>query len=37
MIYQKWGNIKYKYRNMSILRRGYYVDAVYKNVVVIAR
>lgn len=37
MIYQKWRNMKYKYRNMSFLRRGYYVDTVCKNVVVIAR
>ena len=31
MIYQKWGNMKYKYRNRSFLCRGYYVDTAGKN------
>ena len=31
MIYQKWGNMKYKYRNRSFWCRGYYVDTVGKN------
>ena len=26
MIYQRWGNLKYKYRNRSFWCRGYYVD-----------
>lgn len=37
MIYQKWGNMKYKYRNRSFWCRGYYVDTAGKNAVVIAR
>ena len=31
MIYQKWGNMKYKYRNREFWCRGYYVDTVGKN------
>ena len=31
MIYQKWGNMKYKYRNLSFWCRGYYVDTAGKN------
>ena len=31
MIYDKWGNMKYKYRNRSFWCRGYYVDTVGKN------
>ena len=31
MIYEKWGNMKYKYRNRQFWRRGYYVDTVGKN------
>ena len=31
MIYQKWGNMKYKYRNRSFWCRGYYVDTAGKN------
>ena len=31
MIYQRWGNMKYKYRNRSFWCRGYYVDTVGKN------
>ena len=31
MIYNKWGNMKYKYRNRSFWCRGYYVDTVGKN------
>ena len=31
MIYQKWGNMKFKYRNRQFWCRGYYVDTVRKN------
>ncbi len=31
MIYQKWGNMKYKYRNREFWCRGYYVDTAGKN------
>ena len=31
MIYEKWGNMKYKYRNSEFWCRGYYVDTVGKN------
>ena len=31
MIYERWGNTKYKYRNRQFLCRGYYVDTVGKN------
>lgn len=31
MIYNKWGNMKYKYRNRAFWCRGYYVDTVGKN------
>ena len=31
MIYNKWGDMKYKYRNRSFWCRGYYVDTVWKN------
>ena len=31
MIYNKWGNMKYKYRNRQFWCRGYYVDTVRKN------
>ena len=31
MIYEKWGNMKYKYRNRSFWCRGYYVSMVGKN------
>ena len=31
LIYQKWANMKYKYRNREFLCRGYYVDTVGKN------
>ena len=37
MIYQKWGNMKYKYRNRSFWCRGYYVDTAGKNAVVITK
>ena len=36
MIYEKWGNIRYKYRNRTFLCRGYYVDTTGKNERVIA-
>ena len=31
MIYQKWGNLKFKYRNREFWCRGYYVDTAGKN------
>ena len=31
MIYEKWGNVKYKFRNREFWCRGYYVDTVGKN------
>ena len=31
MIFEKWGNMKYKYRNRQFWCRGYYVDTVGKN------
>ena len=31
MIYNKWGNMKFKYRNRSFWCRGYYVDTVGMN------
>ena len=31
MIYQKWGNMRFKYRNREFWCRGYYVDTVGKN------
>ena len=31
MIYEKWGNIRYKYRNRTFWCRGYYVDTTGKN------
>ena len=31
MIYEKFGDIKFKYRNRSFWCRGYYVDTVGKN------
>ena len=31
MIYQKWGNMKFKYRNREFWCRGYYVDTAGKN------
>ena len=37
MIYQRWGNLKYKYRNRSFWCRGYYVDTVGKNEVTIQK
>ena len=37
MIYQRWGNLKYKYRNRSFLYRRYYVDTVGKNEVAIQK
>ena len=37
MIYQKWGNMKYKYRNRSFWCRAYYVDTAEKNAVVITK
>ena len=31
MIFEKWGHMKYKYRNRQCWCRGYYVDTVGKN------
>ena len=31
MIYERWSNIKYKYRNREFLCKGYYVDTAGKN------
>ena len=31
MIYEKWANARFKYRNRSFWCRGYYVDTVGKN------
>ena len=31
LIYNKWGNMKFKYRNRQFWCRGYYVDTVGKN------
>ena len=31
MIYQKWGSMKFKYRNRQFWCRGYYVDTVGRN------
>lgn len=31
MIYDKWGNVRYKYRNREFWCRGYYVDTTGKN------
>ena len=31
MIYEKWGNMKFKYRNRQFWCRGYYVDSAGKN------
>ena len=30
MIYEKWGNLKFKYRNREFWCRGYYVDTAGK-------
>jgi len=37
MIYEKWGNMKFKYRNRQFWCRGYYVDTVGKNKAKIAQ
>ena len=31
MIYERWANLRYKYRGRSFWCRGYYVDTVGKN------
>lgn len=31
MIYEKWGNMKFKYRNREFWCRGYYVDTAGKD------
>ena len=36
LIYQKWGDMKYKYRNRLFWCRGYYVDTAGKNTAAIA-
>lgn len=35
MIYEKWGNARFKHRNRSFWCRGYYVDTVGKNTKII--
>lgn len=35
MIYQKWGNMKFAYRNREFWCKGYYVDTVGKDTVAI--
>ena len=35
MIYDKWGNLKYKYRGRQFWCRGYYVDTAGKNTKII--
>ena len=37
MIYERWGNMKYKYRNRQFWCRGYYVDTVGKSEYAIKR
>lgn len=37
IIYSRWGNMKYKYRNRSFWCRGYYVDSVEKNEIAIKK
>ena len=36
MIYERWSNIKYKYRNREFRSKGYYVDTAGKNAHIIA-
>lgn len=35
MIYERWENMKYKYRNREFWCKGYYVDTVGKNTALI--
>lgn len=37
MIYDKWGNMRYKYKNREFWCRGYYVDTIGKNTQKIAQ
>ena len=37
IIYEKWGNLKFKYRNREFWCRGYYVDIAGKNTSKIAQ
>ena len=37
MIYERWGNLKFKYRNREFWCRGYYVDTAGKNAEVIRK
>ncbi len=37
MIYEKWSNMKYRYRNREFWCRGYYVDTVGKDAIRIAK
>lgn len=34
MIYEKWGNMRYKYRNRQFWCRGYYVNTVEKHMAI---
>ena len=36
MIYERWGNMKYKYKNREFWCRGFYVDTVGKNTTAIS-
>ena len=35
MIYERWGDMKFKYRNIQFWCRGYYADTVGKNAIAI--
>ena len=37
MIYERWGNMKYKYRNRQFWCRGYFVDTAGKNEIAIKK
>ena len=37
VIYERWGNLKFKYRNREFWCRGYYVDTAGKNAEVIRK
>ena len=37
MIYERWGNMKFKYRNRQFWCRGYYVDTVGENEIAIRK
>ena len=37
IIYERWGNVKFKYKNRAFWCRGYYVDTVGKNEIAIRK